>query len=65
MFLPEESILYLLKETGITDTEENKRDGLKVAEALGNLPLALEQAASFIKYENIPFTEYLEEFSPT
>jgi len=53
-----ESVAFLLKRTGQTD--EAAADAL--AEALGNLPLALAQAGAYIETNRTTFAEYLELF---
>lgn len=57
-FEREESIKFLIKRTG-----ENNREGANdLAKALGDLPLALEQAGAFIKERGISLSKYLEKF---
>jgi len=53
-----ESVAFLLKRTGQTD--ETAAD--KLAEALGDLPLALAQAGAYIDATRTTFTDYLDLF---
>ncbi|NIO68032.1 MAG: ATP/GTP-binding protein, partial [Anaerolineae bacterium] len=53
-----ESVAFLLKRTGRTD--EDAADAL--AEALGDLPLALAQAGAYIRQTGTTFTAYLDLF---
>ncbi len=56
---PVEAIDFLLKRTGQTD-----RDAAgKLAEALGDLPLALEQAGAYIEERRMPMADYLTLFA--
>src|SRR5437764_595310 len=54
-----ESVSFLRKRTGRSDSTDTAR---KLAQALGDLPLALEQAAAMIEQSQISFTEYLARF---
>jgi TIR domain/Tetratricopeptide repeat/NB-ARC domain len=54
-----EAIAFLQKRTGQSD--ENVAD--KLAEALGDLPLALEQAAAYIETRTKTYAEYLDLFN--
>ncbi len=54
-----EAIAFLQKRTGLSD--ENVAD--KLAEALGDLPLALEQAAAYIETRTKTYAEYLDLFN--
>jgi len=54
-FAPEEAIDFLCKRTGQTDRDA----ALKLAEALGHLPLALTQAAAYIEETGKPLADYL------
>jgi tetratricopeptide (TPR) repeat protein len=54
-----ESFAFLQKRTGQSD--EKVAD--KLAEALGDLPLALEQAAAYIETRTITYAEYLDLFN--
>jgi tetratricopeptide (TPR) repeat protein len=54
-----ESISFLRKRTGRSDASEIAQ---KLAQALGDLPLALEQAAAVIEQSHITFEEYLARF---
>jgi tetratricopeptide (TPR) repeat protein len=53
-----ESVAFLLKRTGQTD----KAAADALAEALGDLPLALAQAGAYIETNRTTFAEYLELF---
>jgi len=53
----DESIAFLKQRTG-QDQQEN-RDANELADELGDLPLALEQAAAFIEKRHITISEYL------
>jgi Tfp pilus assembly protein PilF len=55
----EDSVHFLRKRTGRMDPDPAAR---KLAQALGDLPLALEQAAALIRQERIPFADYLRRF---
>jgi tetratricopeptide (TPR) repeat protein len=55
----EASIHFLRKRTGRMETEQAAR---KLAQALGDLPLALEQAAALIQRTRMSFAEYLRRF---
>jgi len=59
IFSKEEAVEFLEERTKIQGSSE---DALKIAERLGYLPLALEQAAAYIKINKIPFDEYLSLF---
>ncbi len=59
VFIRKESIQFLLRRTGYSDAG---RAG-KLAEALGDLPLALEQAGAYIEETAISFDDYLSLFS--
>jgi tetratricopeptide (TPR) repeat protein len=54
-----EAISFLRKRTGRNDPNEIAK---KLAQALGDLPLALEQAAAVIHEAHISFEEYLRRF---
>lgn len=54
-FAPEEAIDFLCKRTGQTDRDA----ALKLAEALGHLPLALTQAAAYIEETGKSVADYL------
>ncbi len=58
IFTPAESIEFLRKRTGRDDEEAAKA----LAEALGNLPLALEQAGAYIQETGISLSAYLKLF---
>jgi hypothetical protein len=57
---PEESTDYLLRRTGVDDTETNRRAARALADAVQQLPLALEQAAAYIEESKIGIHAYLE-----
>ncbi|MDR2579423.1 MAG: toll/interleukin-1 receptor domain-containing protein [Fibromonadaceae bacterium] len=58
VFKEEEAIDFLEKRAGIKDFP----NALKLADRLGFHPLALEQAAAYIKIHKITYTEYLSLF---
>src|SRR5262249_14639564 len=58
-FTRKESIAFLHKRTGRNDSNESAS---KLAQALGDLPLALEQAAAVIEQSRISFSAYLARF---
>jgi hypothetical protein len=58
----EESTQYLLKRTDEDATEANKRAATALAEVLGHLPLAIEQAAAYIEESKIGISTYTEMF---
>lgn len=62
VFQPQESVRFLLDETGRETAEENCVSALEVAEELGHLPLALSQAASYMNIKRVSFKSYLEAF---
>jgi tetratricopeptide (TPR) repeat protein len=53
------SVVFLRKRTGRLDSEQAAR---KLAQALGDLPLALEQAGALIQQTRISFGDYLKRF---
>ncbi len=55
----DEAIAFLLKRTGQTDRDAAN----KLADALGDLPLALEQAGAFIEDKLLALSEYLPLFT--
>ncbi len=57
----DESIVFIQKRTGKVDAPTVDADAL--AHALGNLPLALEQAASYIDKKKTSLSEYLTFFN--
>ena len=61
VFQPEESVRYFCKVVGREDADF-KEEALKLAEALGHLPLALAQAAAYIAGTKIPVEEYTQRF---
>jgi len=58
MFTLAESVEFLQRRTGQNDDDAAKA----LAEALGNLPLALEQAGAYIQETGITFSAYLKLF---
>ena len=58
MFTPAESVAFLRRRTGQNDEDAAKA----LAEALGNLPLALEQAGAYIQETGISLSAYLKLF---
>lgn len=54
-----DSVMFLRRRTGRMEGEETAK---KLAQALGDLPLALEQAAALIVQARISFAEYLRRF---
>jgi NB-ARC domain len=58
----EESTQYLLRRTDEDSTEANKRAATALAEVLGQLPLAIEQAAAYIEESKIGIATYTEMF---
>ncbi len=58
-FTRKESIAFLHKRTGRNDPNEVAS---KLAQAVGDLPLALEQAGAVIEQSRISFSEYLARF---
>ncbi len=59
VFTSEEAIEYLRKFTGIQDQEPALAE---LSNALGYLPLALNQAGAYIKKRNITIQHYLQEY---
>jgi tetratricopeptide (TPR) repeat protein len=55
----EESVQFLRRRTGRVDAESSIK---KLAQALGDLPLALEQAGALIHESRISFNEYLRKY---
>lgn len=59
---PEESVRFLSKSIGHSiDTKTEQEAVAELAERLGYLPLALEQAASYINQTKMPFDVYIED----
>ena len=58
IFTPDESVEFLRRRTGQDDEDAAKA----LAEALGNLPLALEQVGAYIQETGISFSDYLKLF---
>jgi tetratricopeptide (TPR) repeat protein len=56
---PENAVELLVRRTGDPDQQSAKR----LAEALGRLPLALEQAAAYAASQRLPLAAYLELFT--
>ena len=61
-FNVDDAIAFLFHRTGIERTEDNEDAARNIFEEFGGLPLALEQAASYIKYLGCSFTLYLETY---
>jgi hypothetical protein len=59
----EEATQYLLKRTDEGDTEANMRAAKALTDALGHLPLAIEQAAAYIEESKIGISAYTELFA--
>jgi tetratricopeptide (TPR) repeat protein len=60
---PEEAVQFLLESTGRRLDHPEKPDAEKLAKELDFLPLALEQAAAYIKKLNCSFTAYLSRYA--
>jgi hypothetical protein len=58
----DEASRYLLKRTGQADSEVNRASATALADALGYLPLAIEQAAAYIDETKIGIVGYAELF---
>ena len=58
----EEAKQFLFQRTGISDNENASSMTQKIAEELGGLPLALEQAGACIKLISISFADYLKQY---
>jgi tetratricopeptide (TPR) repeat protein len=54
---------YLFERTEIEPSEKNKKAAMELAQALDGLPLALEQAAAYIKQRHIFFEDYLRDYN--
>lgn len=54
-----EAVEFLRKRTGLTDSDDSVN---RLADALGNLPLAVEQAGACIEQARISFSDYLNRF---
>ena len=63
-FTPDEAETFLLARTERTETitDDERRTACDLAEELGYFPLALEQAAAYIKAEGIRFRTYLKDY---
>ena len=62
-FSVDESIEFLKKRTGLASAFENQKEGVKeLAQELGGLPLALEQAAAYISTLKCSAQSYLEQY---
>ena len=57
VFSNDEALEFLSTRTGI---DNDDADALLLSERLGYLPLALEQAAAYIRNNNCPYAEYLK-----
>jgi tetratricopeptide (TPR) repeat protein len=61
---PGEALAFLFSRTGREDNNDNERNAAtQLAEALGYLPLALDQAAAFIVAKKARFQDYLTSYS--
>jgi len=58
-FAREESIEFLLKRSG----DDDREGAGAVAQALGDLPLALEQAGAYVESTGTPLSRYAEQFA--
>lgn len=59
----DESVRFLLTRTGRVESEAAERDAVsQLAADLGNLPLALEQAAAYVTETDVTFADYLSAF---
>ena len=56
------SVDFLLKRTGRPDTEAEQANASQLAAALGDLPLALEQAAAYMVRRQTPFRLYGQQY---
>ena len=62
-FSVDESIEFLKKRTGLASAFQNQEEGVKeLAQELGGLPLALEQAAAYISELKCSAQSYLEQY---
>ncbi len=57
VFTMDESVAHLLRHV----PELNKADAMRVAEALGHLPLAVEQASAWLEQTGMPARAYVEQ----
>ncbi len=53
---------FLFTRTGIPRNDDTEAAAYKLFEDLGGLPLALEQAAAYIKFLGCPFSSYVETY---
>jgi tetratricopeptide (TPR) repeat protein len=61
---PEEAKDFLVRRTGLTDLDKNESDAAEeLAKELDYLPLALEQAAAYIRQLKGSFPDYLNSYS--
>lgn len=58
----DDAVRFLLARTGRSDRANDRTAAGELAAELGNLPLALEQAAAYIAETDVPFTAYLAAF---
>jgi tetratricopeptide (TPR) repeat protein len=63
LLAPDPSRELLLRRSGLEESEANNRAADQLANELGYLPLALEQAAAFMRKVRIDFSEYLQLFA--
>lgn len=61
-FNVDDTIAFLFHRTGIERNEDTEAAARNIFEELGGLPLALEQAAAYIKCLGCSFTSYLETY---
>ena len=59
----DESILLLLHRANAEMTQGNKKYAMDIAQKLGHLPLALDQAGSYLSSRDLPISSFLEHFS--
>jgi len=58
----EESVAFLMRRTGAQSEAMPVAEAAAVAEELGDLPLALEQASAYVEATGIAWTDYLDLF---
>ncbi|KAI9856990.1 MAG: hypothetical protein M1824_005022 [Vezdaea acicularis] len=58
----DEGLRLLLRQYSIDDIKLNYSEGSKILQRLGNLALAIDQAAAYISYKAILLSEFLPEF---
>lgn len=62
VFNPEETVEFLCKRVPRLDGDEGRADAEKLAETLGNLPLAAEHAAAYLNETGVTAEEYIALF---